>query len=81
MGLSGTKLGCGEGGCGACTVMLSKYDRLQNKIVYPLPAGTIHVGAVMQDQLVRECMSVCVCMCMCVSPFFQGESVHRKTVE
>lgn len=39
VGLSGTKLGCGEGGCGACTVMLSKYDRLQDKIVYPLSVG------------------------------------------
>ena len=32
MGQCGTKLGCGEGGCGACTVMVSKYNRKEKRI-------------------------------------------------
>jgi xanthine dehydrogenase/oxidase len=33
-GLTGSKLGCGEGGCGACTVMLSRFDTVKGAPIH-----------------------------------------------
>uniref|UniRef100_A0A8C9WCT1 Aldehyde oxidase 5 n=1 Tax=Scleropages formosus TaxID=113540 RepID=A0A8C9WCT1_SCLFO len=50
--LTGTKYGCGSGGCGACTVMLSRYDPLSARVLHCsanaclLPVVSLHGAAV-----------------------------------
>ncbi|XP_057603207.1 aldehyde oxidase 4-like isoform X2 [Hippopotamus amphibius kiboko] len=44
LGLTGTKYGCGGGGCGACTVMVSRYDPKTKKIRhYPVTACLVPI--------------------------------------
>ncbi|XP_033860545.1 aldehyde oxidase 5 isoform X1 [Acipenser ruthenus] len=50
--LTGVKYGCGGGGCGACTVMISRYDTLQSRVLHfsvnacLLPIVSLHGVAV-----------------------------------
>ncbi|XP_070675278.1 xanthine dehydrogenase 1-like isoform X2 [Malus domestica] len=62
LGLTGTKLGCGEGGCGACTVMVSHYNKeLKKSFHYAVNACLAPLYSVegMQESLARSHGSQC----------------------
>ncbi|CAJ1357703.1 unnamed protein product [Effrenium voratum] len=74
LGLTGTKIGCGEGGCGACTVLLkapSAKPRLANACLRPLHSmqglevttvedvGTVEKPHALQQAFVKHNASQC----------------------
>jgi ferredoxin len=58
-GLTGTKYGCGEGGCGACTVVIAEFDNESKLIKYRsanaclLPLCAIHCKQIITIEGIR----------------------------
>jgi xanthine dehydrogenase iron-sulfur cluster and FAD-binding subunit A len=62
VGLTGTKVGCGQGGCGACTVMLSHRDPLTGAPVHRAVNSCLRPLCAVDGMVVTTTEGIAMCI-------------------
>ncbi|GJU77033.1 xanthine dehydrogenase 1-like protein [Tanacetum coccineum] len=86
VGLTGTKLGCGEGGCGACTVMESLASRHGSQCGFCTPGFIMSMYALLRssktppsEEQIEESLAGNLCRCTGYRPILDAFRVFAKS--
>ncbi|KAH0852828.1 LOW QUALITY PROTEIN: hypothetical protein HID58_093669 [Brassica napus] len=86
LGLTGTKLGCGEGGCGACTVMESLASSHGSQCGFCTPGFVMSMYALLRsnktppsEEEIEESLAGNLCRCTGYRPIVDAFRVFAKT--